>query len=213
MTADAAAWSVEAASAHLCSVDARLREVIERTGPLQPRTKPDLWRALVEAIVGQQLSVRAAATIAGRVADLGHAGSFPSADQLRTHPEEALRGCGLSRPKARYIRDLAERWSDGTLEPHRLPELDDDEVIGRLTEVKGIGRWTAEMVLIFSLGRPDVLPVDDLGLRTAVQHAYGLEERPAKAEVERIGGPWRPYRSAATLWLWQSLKKTPEVGS
>jgi DNA-3-methyladenine glycosylase II len=184
--------------------DPVLRAVIDRVGPFDPSLEPDLWWSLVDAIASQQLSVKAAATIIGRVAALGADGR-PTPAEILTLPDEVLRACGLSRAKTAYVRDLAQRWTDGTLHPERLPTLPDEEVIGHLTTVRGIGRWTAEIFLIFTLQRPDVLPVDDLGLRVAVQRAYGLPERPGRAELERLAEPWRPHRSAATLYLWRSL--------
>jgi DNA-3-methyladenine glycosylase II len=183
-----------------------LREVIDRVGPFEPGHEPDLWRSLVGSIISQQLSVKAAATIESRVAALGDGEGFPAPQRLLALPEEALRACGLSGAKTRYVKDLAGKWLDGTLQPERIAALPDEEVIAELTQVKGIGRWTAEMVLIFTLRRPDVLPVDDLGFRNAVQRAYGLAERPGASELQRLGEPWRPYRSIATLYLWRSLK-------
>jgi DNA-3-methyladenine glycosylase II len=185
--------------------DPVLRAVIDRVGAFEPSHEPDLWWSLVDAIISQQLSVKAAATIAGRVAALGADGLRPTPAEILALPDDTLRACGLSRAKTLYVKDLATKWLDDTLEPHRLSSLSDDEVVEHLVRVKGIGRWTAEMFLIFTLRRPDVLPVDDLGLRVAVQRAYGLPERPGRAELERIGEPWRPYRSAATLFLWRSL--------
>ena len=190
----------------LREADAVLREVIDRVGAFEPSHEPDLWWSLVDAIISQQLSVKAAATIAGRVAALGEDGARPTPEALLALPDETLRACGLSRAKTVYVKDLAAKWLDDTLQPERLVALSDDEVVEHLVRVKGIGRWTAEMFLIFTLRRPDVLPVDDLGLRVAVQRAYSLAERPGRAELERIGEPWRPYRSAATLYLWRSLK-------
>jgi DNA-3-methyladenine glycosylase II len=191
---------------HLRQRDRRLREVIDRVGLFEPSHEPDLWWSLVDAIGSQQLSVRAAATIVDRLAALGPGGRRPTPAELLALPEETLRACGLSGAKTRYVRDLAGRWESGELRPHDLPGMDDEQVVEALTRVKGIGRWTAEMVLIFSLGRPDVLPVDDLGLRTAVQRLHGLPDRPGRADLTAIGEAWRPFRSAATLFLWRSLK-------
>lgn len=182
-----------------------LREVIARVGPLEPSLEPDLWWALVDAIASQQLSVKAAATIIGRVAALGGGSGRPGPAQILAAGEDTLRACGLSGAKTRYLRDLATRWTDGTLRPEHLAELPDEAFIAELTQAKGVGRWTAEMLLIFSLDRPDVLPVDDLGLRNAVQRAYGLPARPGRAELERVAEPWRPFRSVATRYLWRSL--------
>ena len=188
--------------------DPVLRAVIDRVGAFEPSHEPDLWWSLVDAIISQQLSVKAAATIAGRVAALGENGR-PTPAEILALPDETLRASGLSRAKTVYVKDLAAKWLDDTLEPHRLESLPDDEVVEHLVRVKGIGRWTAEMFLIFTLRRPDVLPVDDLGLREAVLRAYSLPERPGRAALEAIGEPWRPYRSAATLFLWRSLSAPP----
>lgn len=207
MSGAAAASPISAAAlAHLRAADPVLGALIERVGPFQPSLQPDLWWALVGSIVGQQLSVQAAATIRARVAALANGAGVPGPVELLAVPEETLRACGLSRAKAAYVRDLARRWADGELDAERIRGLPDEAVIAELTRIKGIGRWTAEMVLIFSLGRPDVLPVDDLGFRTAVQRAYGRAERPGAAELRALGEPWRPYRTAATLYLWRSLK-------
>jgi DNA-3-methyladenine glycosylase II len=193
------------AVAHLREVDPVLAGIIDRVGDFEPSHEPDLWRALVDAIVSQQLSIRAAATIVGRIAATSRNG-FPTPEEILALEEETLRGCGLSRAKVTYVRDLALRWRDGTLDPGRIPEMEDEAIITELTRVKGIGRWTAEMALIFTLRRPDVLPVDDLGFRTAVQRAYGMEARPDARTLRTLAEPWRPYRSVATLYLWRSLK-------
>lgn len=193
-----------AAVAHLRAADPVLRRVIDRVGIFQPSHEPDLWWALIDAIASQQLSVKAAATILGRLAALGGE-KRPTPQELLNLPDEALRGCGLSRAKVGYVRDVAAKWVDGTLEPERLPQLSDEDVVEHLVRVKGIGRWSAEMVLIFSLRRPDVLPVADLGLRTAVHRAYELPERPSSAQVLEIGATWAPFRTAASLYLWRSL--------
>ena len=190
---------------HLRSSDPVLREIVERVGTFEPSFEPDLWWSLVDAIISQQLSGRAASTIAGRVAALSGTDARPTPEQLLEAPDESLRACGLSGAKARYVKDLAARWLDGTLEPERLPSLPDEEVVDHLVRVKGIGRWTAQMVLIFTLRRPDVLPVDDLGIRVAMQRAYGLESRPGPSDMERIAEPWRPFRTAGSLYLWRSL--------
>ena len=130
---------------------------------------------------------------------------------MATDPEE-LRGVGLSRAKAAYLRSLAEHVIDGELQLDRLTELSDEDVAAQLTAVKGLGQWTADMFLIFHLGRPDVLAVGDLGIRRAAQLAYGLDALPAPDELERLALPWRPYRSLACLYLWRSLDNEPDVG-
>lgn len=195
-----------AAVESLRAADPTLREVIDRVGPIEPSHEPDLWWSLVDAIASQQLSVKAAATILGRVRALSEDPlARPSPRRLLDAPDEVLRACGLSGAKTRYVKDLAAHWLDGSLDPGRIAALDDEQAIQELTRVKGVGRWTAEMVLIFTLQRPDVLPVDDLGLRAAVQRAYQLPERPERDELLRVGEPWRPFRSVATLYLWRSL--------
>lgn len=198
------------AVAHLRAADPVLARVIEREGPLEQTLEPDLWWSLVDAICSQQLSVKAAATILGRVEALGN-GTRPDPALILAAGDETLRACGLSGAKTRYVKDLASRWLDGTLRHDRIPSLADEEVIAELTQVKGIGVWTAEMILIFTLGRPDVLPVDDLGIRAAAQRLYGLAERPGKEELLRLGEPWRPWRTLASRYLWRSLHNTPAI--
>jgi DNA-3-methyladenine glycosylase II len=193
------------ARAHLSAADPVMAELVGRLGAIEYTVDSDLWRALVGSIVGQQLSVAAATTIRARIAALDPV-RFPTPETLLDLPDDTLRRCGLSRPKIAYLRDASRRWIAGEVRPTELTGLSDDEVIDTLVAIKGIGRWTAEMVLLFSLGRPDVLAVDDLGIRSAVQRAYGLDARPDRAEVARIGAPWKPFRSYASLYLWRSLK-------
>lgn len=196
---------------HLRASDPVMSGLAVRFGALEYRQEEDLWRSLVGSIVGQQLSIKAAATILARVGALG--GSvFASPEVIAAASDEELRKCGLSRAKLSYLRDLAVRWSAGEIDAPTLRSLPDEEVIEHLTRVRGVGRWTAEMVLIFSLGRPDVLAVDDLGIRNAVQLRYDLPERPDRRELERLGDAWRPYRSYASLYLWRSLKPEPSDG-
>ncbi len=137
---------------------------------------------------------------------------MPAPEQILAADPQRLRDAGLSWPKVSYVRDLAERVADGELDLEQIAQLSDDEVVERLTEVKGIGRWTAEMFLIFHLGRPDVLPVGDLGIRRAAQLTYGLDELPDPEQLERIAEPWRPHRTLACLYLWRSLHNEPGVG-
>ncbi len=166
------------------------------------------FRALVHAIIAQQLSAKASATIERRVhALLGGASPTP-ADVARV-TDAQLRGVGMSTQKIRYLRDLCSRIESGELDLAALHRLPDEEVVVALTRVKGIGRWTAEMFLIFRLHRPDVLPVDDLGIVNAVKRAYGLRARPTPARLTRIGEAWRPYRSVACWYLWASLDPPP----
>jgi DNA-3-methyladenine glycosylase II len=182
-------------------------------GPIDPATdrrgsRPDPYQALARAIVGQQLSVKAAASIWGKLEDQ-FGGRTPKPKQLLARDPDELRKAGLSRSKVSFLRDLAERASDGRLVLARLGELPDEDVIAQLLEVKGIGRWTAEMFLIFHLGRPDVVSTGDLGIRRAVQVAYGMDELPGPSELERIAEPWRPHRTLACLYLWRSLDNAP----
>jgi DNA-3-methyladenine glycosylase II len=189
---------------HLRRVDPRLGEVIDRIGPLEQALEPDLWWALVDAICSQQLSVKASATILARVEAITGRGR-PGPAELLEVPDPSLRAAGLSGAKTRYVKDLATRWLDGSLPHERIAGMPDEAVIEALTRVKGIGVWTAEMVLMFALGRPDVLPVDDLGIRVAVQRLYQLPDRPDAETLRGIGEPWRPYRTQACRYLWRSL--------
>jgi 3-methyladenine DNA glycosylase/8-oxoguanine DNA glycosylase len=161
---------------------------------------------LLRALVSQQLSVKAAATIFSRVLAL-----LPG-DDVCPRPEavlqlspETLRGAGLSRQKASYLHDLSARVVAGTLRLDELDGLSDEEVMTALTAVKGVGRWTAEMILIFPLGRPDILPVDDVGVLRSIQNVYGLRRRPSEKQVLRMGERWKPYRSIASWYLWAAL--------
>lgn len=202
-----------AADRQLHSADPVLARLIDAGGPLDPeerrRGRPaDAYGALLRSIVGQQLSTKAARTIYGRVCGL-FGDCVPSPEQLLAADPDALRGAGLSRAKVAYLRDLAEHVLDGRLELDRLDELDDEQIVTELTAVKGLGRWTAEMFLMFHLGRPDVLPVGDLGIRRAVQIAYELRDLPDAERLRRIAEPWRPRRTLACLYLWRSLDSAP----
>jgi len=173
------------------------------------RDRPtDPYAALVRAIVGQQLSTVAARTIYARVVDL-FGGQVPTPHELIALDPEALRAAGLSRAKVAYLRDLAERVGDGRLDLDGFKGSSDEEVSAELVAVKGIGQWSADMFLIFQLGRPDVLPVGDLGIRRAAERLYALPEIPDAPTLIRIGEPWRPHRSLASLYLWHSLQNTP----
>jgi len=190
--------------------DPVMRDLMRAHGPcgLAAAQHADPFRALVRAIIGQQLTTKAAATINARVNALftdGH----PTPDGFTALTDEQLRACGLSGQKLRYVRDLCGRVADGSLPIHDLHHLPDAAVIDMLTTVKGIGRWTAEMFLIFRLHRPDVLPVGDLGIVKAVQRAYGLRKMPSPDRLTKIGEAWRPYRSIACWYLWASLDNTP----
>ena len=201
----------------LATADPTMAALIERIGKLDIATRlrrrqeerpADAYGALLRAIVGQQLSTKAARTIHGRVLEL-FGGATPSPEQLLEASEEDLRACGLSGRKTEYIRDLASHVISGELELDRLEELGDEEVIEEIVAVRGLGRWTAEMFLIFHLQRPDVLSGGDLGIRKAIQIEYGLEEMPSAKRVLEIGERWRPHRSLASLYLWESLAAVP----
>jgi DNA-3-methyladenine glycosylase II len=190
-----------------------MRRLVDEHGPLSiddvlARRPSEPYAALLRAIVGQQLSTTAAESIFGRlIAKFDGRGPTPR-ELIDMDPEE-LRSVGLSRAKVAYLRDLAERVEDGELELGRLRELPDEEVSAQLIAVKGVGQWTADMFLMFNLGRPDVLPVGDLGIRNAMKRLYELPEKAVPADYVRIGEPWRPVRSLASLYLWTALRTLP----
>lgn len=190
---------------HLARRDPILRDLMRVHGRcgLADAQHGDPFGALMKAIVSQQLSTKAADTIFRRLIALFDGPPTPLA--LARLTDLQLREVGLSGQKLRYMRDLGGRVQDGSLPLHELDAMTDDEVIALLTQVKGIGRWTAEMFLMFRLHRPDVLPVDDLGIVKAVQKAYRLRKTPTADRLNRIGEPWRPYRSVACWYLWRSL--------
>ncbi len=194
----------EPAILHLRAVDPAWSPIIDRIGPCQLRPRRDHFDTLVRAIIGQQISTKAAASIDARLRAL--AGGSHHAETLLEFGEEALHGVGLSRVKARYVLNLADAVVSRRVRLHRLNALSDEEIVEQLTSVKGIGRWTAEMFLIFSLNRPDVLPVADLGVRVGLRNHFGLGELPKPRECETLTEPWRPYRTVAMWYLWQGLK-------
>jgi DNA-3-methyladenine glycosylase II len=201
-------FDAERAVAHLRGLGGPLADIIEQVGPFTLEPEVQGFATLVDAIVSQQISVKAAAAIMNRLVQT--VGELTPPALLAFSPE-ALRSAGLSNQKARYVLDLAAKVADGTVSLDTLPQRDDETVIAQLVQVKGIGRWTAEMYLIFALGRPDVLPVADLGLRQGVQRAYELAALPGVRTIIAIADPWRPYRSVATWYLWRSLGNTPVV--
>jgi DNA-3-methyladenine glycosylase II len=203
---------------HLRGADPILRDVIdavEANGGIGARggrrgIEPhDHYGALVRSIVGQQLSSKAAYAINTRLFERFGGRPPTPAEVLAEDPEELRSAVGLSRMKVKFLRSLAEHVTDGSLELERMESLADEDVIGELVAVKGIGQWTAHMFLIFHLERPDVLAVGDLGIRSAIKGAYELEELPGPSEMEEIAAPWRPYRSVACRYLWRSLDNTP----
>ncbi len=201
----------DTAVAHLRAADPALARVIDAAGPFRMELKKtsSLFGALAEAIVYQQLSGKAAATIYGRVCALGpNPNRGPTAEQILRTDDDSLRAAGLSRPKLLALRDLARRTADGALpslaDVHRM---DDEAVIERLTEVRGIGRWTAEMLLMFRLGRPDVLPADDYGVRKGFGIAFKKRELPTPQDVMKRGLRWKPYRTVASWYLWRAAER------
>jgi DNA-3-methyladenine glycosylase II len=187
--------------------------LIDQIGPLdvnaRKRGRPDdAYGTLVRSITGQQLSTKAAATIYGRLTDL-YGGRTPTPQEILDTDPQQLRALGLSNAKAAYLRDLAEHIVDGELPIDELASMPDAKVHELLTAIKGLGRWTVDMFLMFHLGRPDVLPVGDLGIRKAMQVHYGLEDLPSPAQMEQLAEAWRPHRTLACLYLWESLDNAP----
>ena len=194
------------ATRHLSKADPKLSRLMKRVGPckLHAVAPRDPFEALCMSIASQQLSTKAAATIFGRFCDL-FPNRKPTPDRVMTLTDDEIRAAGFSRPKVAFIKDLAAHVLDGRLDLKGLKKHPDDEVMRQLVAVKGIGRWTAEIFLMFRLGRPDILPADDLGLMNAVHRAYGLKKRPDAKKLRRMGEAWKPYRSIASWYLWQSL--------
>lgn len=182
-----------------------MREVIRRAGPFAMKLKRDRFQALVYSILGQQISGKAAAAVRQKLESLAHPEGLTPV-RLSSFSLEELRRAGLSRQKASYILDLAQRVHAGALPLEGLARRPDDAVIESLIEVKGIGVWTAHMFLIFSLGRLDVLPHGDYGVRSAIQNLYSLEDLPDRDTCHRIAQPWRPYASIASWYCWRSLE-------
>jgi DNA-3-methyladenine glycosylase II len=206
--------SVKRATEQLRASDPVLAGVIDSVGKLPSaragRPAPgDHYGALVRAIVGQQLSVLAARAIYGRLTDRFGGRPPTPREVLAEEPEELRAAVGLSRAKVGFLRSLAEHVLSGELELQRLDELSDEDVIAELVAVKGLGEWTSHMFLMFQLERPDVLAVGDLGIRRAIERAYGLDALPGPAEIESLAQPWRPYRTLACRYLWRSLQNDP----
>ena len=193
-----------AAVAHLSDRDPVLRPVIDAVGECTLRPRRDRFEMLAGSILSQQISTAAARTIRNRLVE--RAGGRLAAEALLALSDEELRACGVSAQKAVYLRDLSSRVASGSLPMNRLGRLPDEEVIERLTVVKGVGRWTGQMFLMFALGRPDVLPHDDLGIRNAIRRLYGFSAMPTRAEMDRVAEPWRPYATVACWYLWRSLE-------
>jgi len=193
---------------HLKQADPVLAAIIERIGPYGIKFLEPDFETLVKSIVSQQLSGKVAKTIYGRL--IGAAGGNLTPESLLKLRPTSMRALGLSRQKIEYIRDLARHSRSGKVNFTRLPDCSDDEVIEHLTAVKGIGVWTAHMFLIFALRRPNVLPVGDLGIRSAIRKAYGMPDLPKPTEIETIARTWHPYCTVASWYLWRSLE--PNAG-
>ncbi len=193
-----------AAERHLRRNDPVMRWVIQRVGPCSYPLRRDRFGSLAHSIVYQQISGAAAQTILRRLVAALPDGKLTAAGLASFRPEQ-YRLAGVSKQKAGYLKSLAERSLEGELRLSQIGRLSDDEIIAELTRVKGIGVWTAQMFLMFSLGRPDVLPWDDLGVRQAIRKLYAFDEMPNRAESERIAAPWRPYASVASWYCWRSL--------
>ena len=202
-------FDAEAAIAHLGARDPKLKALMERVGAFRMRLDATAtpFEALSESIIYQQITGRAAQTIAGRFCERIGEGRFPAPQLVLDASDGILREAGLSRGKVAALRDLAAKSLDGTVPAMaRLRRMEDDEIVERLTVVRGIGRWTAEMFLIFRLGRPDVLPVHDYGVRKGFQRAFRTRELPDPEKVARRGERWKPYRTVASWYLWRALE-------
>lgn len=200
------------AADHLRAADERLRPVIDRVGLCTIQPNHDYYQELVDAIISQQLSVHAARSIEGRFREL-FGGAFPTAEQILDTNTETLRGIGFSRAKANYVLDLAQHVVDGRIRFDHMDSLSNDEVVTELTAVKGIGEWTAHMFLMFCMGRPDVLPVGDLGIRNGIRALYGFENAPTPQQITELADQngWHPYESIASWYVWQSLDNAPAL--
>ena len=198
------------ATRHLGRVDPVMRDLIRQVGPFRMKTDRRRFRMLAYSIVSQQLSTKAARTIRERLVALA-GGDLTPESVLRLDIDQ-LRSAGLSRNKAAFLHDLSAAATDGRVALAKIGRKDDEAIITELIQVKGVGRWTAQMFLMFSLGRPDVLPVGDLGIRAAMRRLYGLAELPDEAKAHEIGAPWRPYATVASWYCWRSLE-LPQSGN
>ena len=204
-----AAQHIRAAQTQLKRTDQKMRDVIRNVGPFTLKPRRDYFVTLVRSIISQQISVAAARTILSRLEDHLQPHGLQAAE-IALLDLPTLRSIGVSQQKAGYLLDLAGRTNNGSLDLKAIARKTDEQVIEHLTQVKGIGVWTAQMFLIFSLGRLDVLPTGDLGIQTAIKNQYGLRELPKPEKMEKIARPWRPYASVASWYLWQTLKSTPK---
>lgn len=190
--------------------DPKLAKIINHVGGYEISVMKNPYESLIEAIITQQLSGKAAESISKRFRKLFV--RFPKPADVIKMPDSKLRSTGLSGMKVKYIKDLSEKIESKKLKMRSLKNMTDEEVIMQLTQVKGIGRWTAEMFLIFSLGRLDVLPVGDLGLKKGIQRLHSMPDLPEKDEIEELAEKWRPYRTVATWYIWKSLNQFEKIG-
>lgn len=200
----------EEAVNHFQKADPKIAELIKNLPPIERNPEPDFYYTLLRSVVGQQLSVKAAATIFNRFLEL-FPGKYPNPEEVLLLLDEQLRGVGLSGQKTSYVRAVAEFKKSGKLEPEVISHLEDEELIKHLTHIKGVGRWTAEMLLMFALERPDVFPADDLGIQNAMKKRYGLttEKKELRKQMFEIAETWKPYRTIASKYLWKSLDNMP----
>lgn len=203
--------TLRTAAKHLAKNDAVLAPVIERFGISTITPHTDYYHQLINRIIGQQLSVKAARSIRTRFYTLFGGNELPSPQDILNKSVEVLRTAGLSNAKARYVQDLALHVLEGRLKFDKIDDLSNDEVVKMLTDVKGVGEWTAHMFLMFSMGRLDVLPVDDLGIKNGIQKLYGLSQPPTPDKIREIAKQhyWHPYESVASWYIWQSLDNAP----
>jgi DNA-3-methyladenine glycosylase II len=205
--------TLKVAATHLSKVDSALAPIIERAGLPTITPHKNYYQELVESIVSQQLSVKAAATILKRFVDLFPGSDFPTPEQILKVDIETLRSVGLSRQKGSYIQDLALKVIEGTVTFDGLDKLSNDEIVKELTQIKGVGVWTVHMFLMFCMGRLDVLPVGDLGIKNGIQKLYGLEHAPTPEEITHVAADnsWHPYESVASWYVWHSLDNKPAL--
>lgn len=206
--------TLKEAADYLAAHDPILQPVIERTGPCTIRPHKNYYQELVDSIISQQLSIKAAATIFKRFKDL-FGGEFPTPEDILKKDIDELRSVGLSRGKAMYVRDLAQHVVDGKVKFDHLDSLSNEEIIKELTAVKGIGEWTAHMFMMFCMGRMDVLAHGDLGIKNGVERLYGLKKQPDAAAIQRIAkkNKWHPYETVACWYIWKSLDNAPLLGA
>jgi DNA-3-methyladenine glycosylase II len=195
-------YDASAARKHLLKADPVMREIVKGVGPYTIEVRGMPYQSLLRAILYQQLAGPAAAAIEKRFLAM-FGGRIPEPHELAPMTDEQLRIAGISRQKAGYMRSIAEHFGNGHVSDRKLLRMSDEEVIDAVTQIKGVGRWTADMLLMFCIGRPDVLPVGDLGIQNAMKLAYGLDAMPKPPEMEALAEPWRPYRSAGSWYLWR----------